>query len=363
MDSHHKIRSLLSELANQDAMPVLNWRAATELLFKGKKRNAKAIVRKIASRRGPKEEKKYRFVVPVTTWASDRIHPALSLICPRSEVQLDPRTDPAIIRLLTDGDTSGFIEYLITFDENDAFDRVASEGNKYFGAVADPVREFSESFLARSYLDLIRLAIDEDKCDESVEHKLINALLLPDIHGQATPLPDLYFSAPLPSDIPGLHLPPVLHEDLVAHPLFRRRKWRRPKYTMANPRLEAPAKTMIKTMVRKQTLEKQAPGILPSNRTRSVTRPNPVLFHPDQDERRDAPGTGTAHLDQAKTIVIPRQPRNLRRSISRLSSSNTMRAIARCACAKSPRECWRPKAAISNGRKCVGAWSKRITWI
>ena len=50
MDSHHKIRFLLSELANQDAMPVLNWRAATELRFKGKKRNAKAIVRKIASR-------------------------------------------------------------------------------------------------------------------------------------------------------------------------------------------------------------------------------------------------------------------------------------------------------------------------
>ena len=233
MDSHHKIRSLLSELANQDAMPVLNWRAATELLFKGKKRNAKAIVRKIASRRGPKEEKKYRFVVPVTTWAPDSIRPALSLICPRSEVQLDPRIDPAIIRLLMDGDTSGFIADFITFDENDAFDRVASEGNEYFGAVADPDREFSEPFFARSYLDLIRLAIDENKCDESVEHKLINALLLPDIHGQATPLPDLYFSARLPSDIPGLHLPPVLHEDLVAHPLFRRRKWRRPKYTMA----------------------------------------------------------------------------------------------------------------------------------
>ena len=232
-DSHDKaIRSLLSVLANQDAMPVLNWRAATELLFKGRKWNAKTVTRKIASRRGPKEEKKYRFVIPVTTWAPDRIHPALSLLCPRSEVQLDPRTHPAILRLLADGNTSGFIEDFITFDENDALNRVTSEGSKYFGAVADPDRELAEPLFARSYLDLIRLAIDEDKCDESVEHKLINALLLPDIHGQATPLPNLYFSAPLPSDIPGLHLPPVLHEDLVAHPLFRRKKWRRPKYTM-----------------------------------------------------------------------------------------------------------------------------------
>lgn len=232
-DSHDKaIRSLLSVLANQDAMPVLNWRAATELLFKGRKWNAKTVARKIASRRGPKEEKKYRFVIPVTTWAPDRILPALSLLCPRSEVQLDPRTHPAIVRLLTDRNTSGFIEDFITFDENDAFNRVTSEGNKYFGPVADPDREFAEPLFARSYLDLIRLAIDEDKCDESVEHKLINALLLPDIHGQATPLPDLYFSAPLPSDIPGLRLPPVLHEDLVAHPLFKRKKWRRQKYTM-----------------------------------------------------------------------------------------------------------------------------------
>ena len=234
VDNHDMaIRPLLSVLANQGAMPVLNWRTAAELVFKGKKRNVRAAARRLAVQGRSKETKRYRFVVPATTWAPDRIHPALSLLCPRSEMQLDPRTHPDIVRLLTDGKTSGFTEGFVTFDEDAALSRVTSNGNEYFGAVADPEREFSEPLIARSYLDLIRLALDRDKCDEDREDALIEALLIPDICAQATPLQDLYSSAPLPSDVPSLRLPPVLHADLVAHPLFKRKKWRRPKYTMA----------------------------------------------------------------------------------------------------------------------------------
>ena len=47
---------------------------------------------------------------------------------------------------------------------------------------------------------------NEDKADS-----IIRALLLPDIHAQATSLQNLYSSAPLPSDIPALRLPPILH--------------------------------------------------------------------------------------------------------------------------------------------------------
>lgn len=231
-DNHiNAVRRLLDKLATRGTLPLLSWRDVTELLVRGKK--AKEAVRKIKVRRRSTEKRRYRFVVPVTTWAQDSIHPALSLLCPRSEMQLDPRTHPDIIRLLTDGDTSGFIEDFITFDENDVFCRVAGEGNQYFGAILDAEYEFSDPFISRSYLDVFKDALDEEEWKEDKIDTLIGALLLPDVLCQATSLQDLYSAAPLPSDIPDLNLPPILHADLVAHPLFRRRKWHRPRFTMA----------------------------------------------------------------------------------------------------------------------------------
>lgn len=233
-DGDAKVRPLLARLAEQGALPVLNWRKAAELAQKGKKQTVKAVARRLAARRGPREAKRYRFVIPAPTWVEDAVYPALSLLCPRSEMQLDPRVPSDIIRLLTDIiKTSGFTEDFITFDEGDVFDRVTGEDNQYFGAIADSKREFSEPLVARAYLDLTKLALDHDKCDGDKEDALIEALMLPDIHGRATPLRNLYSSAPLPSDVPGLRLPPILHPDLGAHPLLRRRKWRREKYTMA----------------------------------------------------------------------------------------------------------------------------------
>ena len=229
-NQNEAIRPLLAALAKQGAMPVLSWRAAVELLFKSKKQEVKAAARRLVVRGSSKQAKRYHFIVPVTTWAPEALQPALSLLCPRSEMQLDPRTHTDIVRLLADRDTPGFYKDFVTFDDDDAFSRVTGGGNQYFGAVADPEREFSEPLIARSYLDLIELAINETECDEDA---LFEALLIPNIHGQATPLTDLHSSAPLPSDIPGLRLPPLQHADLVAHPLFKRKKWHRPKYTMA----------------------------------------------------------------------------------------------------------------------------------
>ena len=233
-DSHiDAVRPLLTKLASRGKLPLLGWRDAAELLVKGRNQKMKEAVRQFSIGKNSLEKKRYQFVVPVATWAPDSIQPALSLLCPRSEMLIDPRTRSAIVSLLTDEDTSGFIDDFITFDEDDVFFRVTGEGNKYFGAIHDTKYEFSVPLIARSYLDLIKSAIDKGKWDEDKIDLLIDALLLPDGHAQATSLQDLYSSAPLPTDIPGLCLPPVLHADLVTHPLFRRRRWYRPKYTMA----------------------------------------------------------------------------------------------------------------------------------
>ena len=223
------VRPLLAALAKQGAIPVVNWRTAVGLAFKSRKDNPKASIRRIISRRGLKEVKRYRFVLPVATWANDVVLPSLSVLCPRSEMQLDLRTHADITRLLADKNTPGFGEDFVTFDENDAFYRVTAEGNQWFGPIVDSEREFAESLIARSYLDLVRVVLDKGNWDRDEEKEFAQSLLLPDVKGKATPKTSLYSSAPLPYDVPGLHLPPILHPNLVVHPIFRRKAWRLPQ--------------------------------------------------------------------------------------------------------------------------------------
>lgn len=228
------VRPILAQLAKRGALPVLNWRTAVGLAFRGKKaESVEAVLRQSAVRRSSKEKRQYSFVLPSLTWKADALHPALSLLCPRSERQLDPRIHRDIVRLLADCKTPGFAQDFITFDENDAFDRVTADGNQYFDAVTDPGHEFAEPFVARAYLDLIKLALDQSQLEAEKENALVSALLLPDDKGQAVSFKDMYSSALLPSGIPGLHLPPIVNPALVAHALFRRKKWKLRKFTMA----------------------------------------------------------------------------------------------------------------------------------
>ena len=223
------VRPVLTALARRGLMPTLRWRDAVELLLGGKK---KAFVRRAAVRKSAAEPRRYRFIVPMATWAQ-QFQPPLSVICPVGEVQLDSRVHPDISRLLCDGNTEGFGKYFVTFDEKDAFDGIAGEGNEYFGIVRDPERELSDLLIARSYLDLIDLAIREGKYDKDDEDELREVLLLPDTRLVARPFRDLYRSAVLPFDVPGLQIPPILHADLAGRRLLRRRKWRRTQYRMA----------------------------------------------------------------------------------------------------------------------------------
>ena len=114
-DGYEVVRGLLAVLAKRGALPVLNWRQAAEHVLKRKKEKNKAAARQSLLRRSSREKRRYRFVIPNLTWARSESIPALSLLCPRSEVQLDPRIHPDIICLLADGNTPGFGEVFITF--------------------------------------------------------------------------------------------------------------------------------------------------------------------------------------------------------------------------------------------------------
>ncbi len=227
------VRHILAALTKRNAMPVLSWRNAAQLLWKRRKQQVREAERRIRLSTNSKRTPGYRFVVPAATWTSGKIHPALSLLCPSSEKQLDPRVSSELIRLLEDQETSGFSEEFVTFDENDVIDRVTGDGNEWFPGISNPTRVFAEPLVAGALLDLTEKAINERKRDPIDADELMDSLLLPDRLGRATSFRDLYSSAPLPLDVPGLRLPRVLHSDLVNHSIFRHTTWRLPKYTMA----------------------------------------------------------------------------------------------------------------------------------
>ena len=232
-DGSEVVRSLLAALVARGALPVLNWRQAAELATKGRGEAVKLAARHRAAQGFPRDERRYRFVVPALTWVVGTVEPLLSLLSPPSEAQLDPRTHADIVSLLADGKTPGFAKKFVTFDEHDVIDRVTAQGNQYFGAIADREREFSQSFVVRLYLDLIELALDQRGLETAKEDALLSTLLLPDVDSQATAISDLYSNASLPSNLPDLHLPPILDAGLVAHALFKRRKWTIRRFTMA----------------------------------------------------------------------------------------------------------------------------------
>ena len=231
--SDEAIRPLLAALAARGAMPILSWRAAGGLLFRRENKKVVALARRLSVRRIGKEARRYKFIVPAATWEGKSIHRGLALLSPRAELQLDARVHRTIVGLLTDGKTPGYDEHFVALTEEEVVSRVTGKAEEHVSGIVDRRRDFSEPLMARSCLALIKEMLDYYACNHATESALIGALLLPDSHCRATPLSDLYSRSALPSDIPGLRLPPLLHPALAGHALLKRVRWRRPQYKMA----------------------------------------------------------------------------------------------------------------------------------
>jgi len=219
-------RRLLVALVERNGLPTLSWEGSAQVLQKGLKRPDISILRRL--HRGPRVGPRYRFVVPVLTSQERAVHPSLALVCPVNESQIDPRLDARILELLADPNTPGFGESFVTFDENDAISYMTSGASTYFPATIERETECSDPLLARAYLDVVSATLGEKAKGQNLQA----SLLLPDSHRQATRFQDLHASASLPSSIPGLRLPPLLHPDLALHPLFKKTAWKLPHYTL-----------------------------------------------------------------------------------------------------------------------------------
>lgn len=223
---------LLGELAKNGQLPFIDRYEAVRLLFKGRKGRELRSAERRLTRGAAAEKRRYRFVVPQATWEKLSVNGALAALSPPREKQLDPRVAPRVIEILTEERAEGWGVAYITFDEGDAFTRVAGSENDFFGPDPNAQRALAEPVIASLYLDLIEAAIKHKELSDDQESELQQALLLPTMTGDLAQLEALYQSAPLPSDIPGLSVPPILHPRIAGHRLFRRRGWRRRKFTM-----------------------------------------------------------------------------------------------------------------------------------
>lgn len=226
------VRPLLAALANRGAIPTMTWKNAlrfltnTRRLKKGPDHDAVRVA-------VDHQPARYQFVAPIATWNDESIDSALAVVCPSRERQLDPRIDPSITCLIGDRKTPGFGELFVTFDEYDAVSLAKGESNQYFAVSDDRNEQLAKPLIARARLDVIKDAIDKGSLESERENELQDLFLLPNTRAEAVPFHKLHSSVSVPSNIPGLQLPPLLHPYISSHPLFRRKQWRRPTFTMA----------------------------------------------------------------------------------------------------------------------------------
>jgi hypothetical protein len=168
-----------------------------------------------------------RILIP-STKAAPAIHSeALAEAAPAEEWLLAPATPGRLRALLVDGTLDGWCENRVSFDESDVLARlrpIGADENAYFPWHDDTQRwrALSNVPLVRRYLDALLEGAPAPAPNEDVE--------LPDGRGVPVPLAKMSLASDLPTDLPGVSLPPLLHPGLADHPLFRLRDWHRPHF-------------------------------------------------------------------------------------------------------------------------------------
>lgn len=214
-------RSTLARIARIRALPTVTKEEALLLLSKKKAKSSKTTEKPKLLR----DTKSRRCVIPYPKNPKDgcersaRI--ALARLCPEAEPQLDPRIDDRILAMLIQywGETLGANDPWITFDEYDAFALAQGWGNQYFDWSEGARRKaYSNPKTANALLDLIE-AVGCESDDK-------NDILLPDTNSRAVYFKELRSSSTVPSDVPGLDLPFILHPEVAKHSLLKRDPWR-----------------------------------------------------------------------------------------------------------------------------------------
>lgn len=176
-------------------------------------------------------------VVPSYTWAPTKLVPLLRSLCPSELDQIDARIPKEIVALLVDSEFSGWKETHVTFDEDDVLRRMQpAHGDPYFEWISDESwqRCLGNSDFSRRCLDVLAATSEKtDSLSPEIIEKLRKSIYLPDTHGTARAMNELYVGNEMPPALSVLGIPPLLNRRIVGHPLLKKRAWKLPTYSLS----------------------------------------------------------------------------------------------------------------------------------
>jgi len=172
-------------------------------------------------------------VVPVYKGAEGQWSEALAKIAPTALPVLDPKTPPALVKLLGTGQCDGWTSDHLRFDENDVLDRLQTSDAEYFPwrTEAEWRRALSDAETARAHLDALQPYLTKLTPSDRPDG---NAVFLPDGEGKLHPLSRLRRGASIPTELLELDVPPTIHPTLRSHPIFNLNGWRLEGYALRN---------------------------------------------------------------------------------------------------------------------------------
>lgn len=173
-----------------------------------------------------------RVVLPMFTWANDRVSRLLSAICPESEDQIDSTVPRQILRYLAHRDDS---ESVVTFDENDAIDRLKPQQETRSFPWRDESewqRSLGNPEVAKRYLDVVYESIENGDISRQDQEEIRQFAFLPDQTRKARCLTTMFRSVSLPPNLKQRHIIPILYPMLQNHKLLKRRAWKPKLFTL-----------------------------------------------------------------------------------------------------------------------------------
>jgi hypothetical protein len=218
-----RVQTLVLLLAEKNAFPV-------EQASSRRKRRQRSLVRKS----GNNKRRIHRLkpgeaclVVPSYVDTPEKDSRALAMAAPAGEWLLAADVPDAIRAILTDKELADWGSDRATFDEEDALNRLLTfdhSGDDYYPWDSEDAWRagLSDPNIVRPILDAVFEAPSRPEPSDE--------LCLPDSEGEPQPFFSLYQGARIPSDLPGVALPSLLHAAIADHPIFRRKAWKRPLY-------------------------------------------------------------------------------------------------------------------------------------
>ncbi|HEC64712.1 MAG TPA: hypothetical protein ENI23_05430 [bacterium] len=230
-----RLKEMVESLLNHSAIPL----APKIVRVKGRN-HIKGKPHQPRIRFGPLQIKNSggkRIVLPCYTWDQNKISPLLLKLCPKDEVQIHPSTPKEIVSVLANSTCEGWKENHITFDEEDVIERLQASLDGYFPWQDEKSWkvELGNPEIVNNYLDVLlaKLKLDKEFKSDNIENLKKN-MYLPDVYGNATPYFTLYSATDLPTDLPNVKMPPILHYKATDHPLFKLRTWKLQRYQFHN---------------------------------------------------------------------------------------------------------------------------------